>query len=109
MNDPLRNVKDPLHKMGPEVEKELLRNLGQVASGFPKDVVVNAAMWLVINTLRQDAATWQRAEVLWNEYFGRHKENLRNHYDANGKRRNVFPFTQNVDMPLFQNKQSFKP
>ena len=107
--DILRNPKDPLHKTGPEVEKEILRKFGQLAHGFPRHEVLNAAWNLILNTIRQEAETRLRAEKLFDEYSGRAKNALlEQHYDLTGKRRNVFPFTQNIEPEMFTIKQDFK-
>lgn len=107
--DILRNPKDPLHKVGPEVEKEILRKLGQLAHGFPRHEVLNAAWHLVLNVIRQEAETRLRAEKLFDEYAGRAKNTLlEQHYDLTGKRRNIFPFAQNLSPETFTIKQDFK-
>lgn len=102
--DPLRNLKDPLHKAGPEAGKELFRQLGKVCHGFNNDAVIDAATNLLINIVRQSSPTWSKAEQLFDERFGRGKTVLRDHYDANGKRRNVFPFHQYIHMDFFKDK-----
>lgn len=107
-DDVLRNPKDPLLKTGPEVEKDILRKFGQLANGFPRHEVINAAWNLIITTIRQDAETRFRAEKLFDEYAGRMKHTLlEQHYDNAGKRKNIYPFTQNLDMPLVELKTEF--
>ena len=101
MDDPLRNLKDPLHKSGPDAGKELFRRMVQVAHGFPNEAVLNAAANLLINPIRQNCDSWAKAEPVFNEWFGRTKQILRDHYDANLKRKNIFPYDQVVQMPLF--------
>lgn len=108
--DILRNPKDPLLKTGPKAEQELLKAFGQVAHGFPRDVVLNAVLNMLINIIRQDAETRQRAEKLFDEYTGRTKHVLlERHYDNMGKRRNIFPYTQDISVPFLgdMNKQKF--
>lgn len=106
--DPLRNPLDPLHKTGPEAGKVLYQNLAQVCIGFPNDAVLNAALNLVMTVVRKNHPTWQSAEGYWDEWFAKAKTNMRDHYDANGRQRNIYPFDQNILMPLFQNKNKFK-
>ena len=96
--NPLRNPADPLHKAGPPSGRELFKRFGSVADGFPHDAVLDAAVNLIINTLRQSHATWADAERAYDELFGRTKTILRDHYDPLGKRRNVFPFDQFINM-----------
>jgi len=106
--NPLRNPKDPIHKLGPEAEKELFKAFGQTAHGFPRDAVLNAAWNVILNVIRQDAEKRTRAENLFDEYAGKAKHNLLEyHYDNTGKRRNIFPFTQNVEVELADFKTEF--
>ena len=104
--DPLRNAKDPLHKAGPEAGKELFRQFSKAADGFPPDAAVDAAMNLLINALRQQHRTRARAEKAFDEVSARTKGVLLDrHYDGLGHRRNVFPFTQVIEMPLIDLRQ----
>lgn len=96
------NPKDPMNKSGPDRERELFQMLGKVASGFDGDVVVGAAMNLLVNAIRQRCATRTEAERMFDELAGRSKNLLlEQHYDpVSNKRRNVFPFTQVVNAEL---------
>ena len=97
--DPLRNPKDPLLgplRGGPDLSLELFRALSREASGMPYEAVVNAASNLFINAVRQVAPDWRRAEVAFDEAFGRAKQVLKNHYDAGGRLKGVFPYDQVV-------------
>lgn len=100
MDDPLRNKKDPLHKAGPEAGKELFRHFSQVAHGFPKDAVMDAAFNMIINMVRTSHDSWQKAEPLIDQIHAKVKTTLRDHYDPIGKRRNIFPFDQVIEMPF---------
>lgn len=102
--DPLRNPKDPLHNSGPQAGRELFRRMGQLASGFPNEAVIDASWNMLINAVRQRTATWQKAEPEFDQQFYQMKTLLRGHYDANGRRRNVFPFDQIVQMDRFHDK-----
>lgn len=99
--DPLRNPKDPLHKLSPTAGRELFRALGKACNGFDRNSVLDAAYNLLLSTIRQNNATWHSAEGQYDEMMGRVKTMLRDHYDANGRRRNVFPFDQVVLMDHF--------
>ena len=99
--NPLRNGKDPFHKSGPDAGKELFKRIVQLAHGFSNEAVINAAVNLLLQPIRQGSDSWQKAEPRFDEWFGKAKSILRNHYDANGRRRNIFPYDQNIEMPLF--------
>ncbi len=99
--DPLRNPKDPLHQAGPPQGRELFRRFGQVANGFSHEQVIDAAFNLIVNAIRQGHPGWNKAQARYDELFGRGKTILREHFDAAGRRRNVFPFDQFVQMEHF--------
>lgn len=99
--NPLRNPKDPLHKAGPEPGRALFVHFTQLASGFPADAVLDAACNVVITAIRQQKPTWRTAEEAFDATLARAKTILRDHYDANGKRRNVFPFDQVINASLY--------
>lgn len=105
--NPLRNPKDPLHQTGPEAEKELFKRYAQLSDGFPNEAVLGAALNIIINGVRQGHSSWMGAERQFDEIFGRTKTILRDHYDANGKRRNLFPFDQVIQVPLVKNINRF--
>jgi hypothetical protein len=95
----LLNPKDPL---GQTPERQLFELLSKVASGHDSKVVVGAAMNLLVNAVRQNHGTRQRAEHAFDELVGRTKNMLlEQHYDpVTNKRRNIFPFTQRVQAEL---------
>jgi hypothetical protein len=100
MTDPLRNPKDPLHKSGPEAERELFRALSVACNGFPNEAVVGAAANMLVNAIRQSQPTRQGAADTLDQLVSRVKLLLLDqHYDAMGKRRNVFPFHQVIEVP----------
>lgn len=104
--DPLLNVKDPLHKSGPNAGKELFRRIVALAQGFPPEAILNAALNLLINPIRKGNDSWQKAEPVFDRWFAAAKTILRDHYDANGRRRNVFPYDQQISMPLFDARKN---
>lgn len=106
--DPLRNPKDPIHAAGPEAGRELFRRFGQLATGFPQHAVIDAAINLILNVIRQEHASWSSAEPAYDEKLAKIKSLLRDHYDATGKRRNVFPFDQHVVMSVFDDREQQK-
>lgn len=92
---------DPLTDTAPEAGRVLFDRMNKVAKDFPFEAVVNAASNVLLNVMRQRNATRAEAERDFNEMFGRLKSILMAHYDGpTGKRRSVFPFHQNIDMPF---------
>lgn len=105
--DPLRNPLDPLHDAN-EAAKELFRNISAVASGFPHEIVVEAALNVLLNAIRQTQPKRRGANQMFDEFTQRAKTVLlEKHYDASGERRNVFPFDQRIDVPRSVFKQRF--
>lgn len=93
-DDPLRNPNDPLQSSAPDVSLELFRMMGKLAAGRPVEAIVNAASNLLINAVRQNAVDWRRAEVIFDEVYGRSKQLLKNHYDTQGRKKGIFPYDQ---------------
>lgn len=99
--DALRNPKDPLHKSGPEGEKELFRALSEAANGYPAELVVGAAANVLVNAIRQSQPTRSGAADALDRLVARIRGLLLGqHYDALGNRRNVFPFHQVIEAPF---------
>ena len=100
--DPLRNEKDPLRKAGPMQQQELFRRFTAAANGFSMEDVIGACMNLLVNAVRQSNPTWPQASARYDEWMGRFKSVLSNHFDTvTGKRRSIFPFNQTVQMDHF--------
>lgn len=101
------NPNDPLTKVGAEGQQELFQSLVSSSAGHPKDDVINAAVNLLINAVRQHCSTRAVAEKTFDEIVGRAKSLLLDaHYDAaTNKRRNIFPFHQVIEMPLMDLKK----
>lgn len=100
--------KDPLRDTGPVSQEELFDRLAAVCHGFPAEAVHGAAVNLLINSLRQTYPTWDKCEIAFDEVFGQGKSILSNHYDSLGRKRGIFPYTQNIAMQHFNSKSSFK-
>lgn len=95
------NTNDPLTKpqAAPDGGRELFSRMSHTCGGFSHDDVTSAAANILINSLRQQCGSRQKAEVEFNELFGRLKSALLQHYDGAGNRRSVFPFDQTVVVP----------
>lgn len=109
-DDPLRNWRDPLHKVGgPNKQLELFKKCAHECNGYPSDDVIGAAVNLLINALRGAYGDRRQVEARFNDLVGRSKQALLDHYDGvSGKRRNIFPFDQRIEMPLFIDKDVWK-
>lgn len=101
---PYVNPKDPLHKAAaaPDAARELFGAFSKVAHGFARADAITAAVNVLVNAIRQDHPTRLGAERAFDELFGRTKNILlEQHYDMVGKRRNIFPFHQTMNIPYF--------
>jgi hypothetical protein len=97
---------DPLKK-GPESARVLFDTFSKAANGFSHDDAIGAGGNIVLNGIRQSCATKKEADQALDIFYQRARELLDHHYDpATGKRRNVFPFAQHIQVgPInFKNK-----
>lgn len=90
---------DPLLGL-PEQERLLYEAFNLASRGKNYDAAMGAAINIIVNVIRQMEPSRASAEARYNELFGRGKTILLDrHYDSvTGKRRNVFPHTQVVQM-----------
>lgn len=97
------NPADPVGK-NEQAAHELFRHSSVYASagGFTTIDVINAAAMLLINGLRQDPSCTNRDVALakFDEIASRTKGLLAECYDAAGRKKGVFPFDQNISVPL---------
>jgi hypothetical protein len=104
----LSNPKDPFLKAGPEADHNLFKAFSACCDGFPTDSVINAAINILINAVRQQCKTRQQAEIVFDEMLGRAKAILLDrHYDSVGRRKGIFPYHQVIEMDLFQSQAKF--
>lgn len=97
------NPKDPLLASGPEQQRVLFDRYREASRDFPVDAVMGAAINLVVTALRQSRPSRQLAEQGFNEYAQKTLALLLEHYDSvTGKRKNIFPFTQVIQMGLHE-------
>lgn len=94
------NPKDPLLKAD-DAQRELFTRLTAAANGFQHDHVIGAAANLLLNAIRQQHATQRVALDSFDQLMARFREVLAEHFDGFGRRRNVFPFHQRIEVPLF--------
>lgn len=98
----MNNPNDPLYRNGPDQQQELFNAYVGVSRGFPTECVIGAAMNLLVNALRQAHGGRNEADARMSEISAKLREILMQHYDpVTGRRRNVFPFTQTIEMPRY--------
>jgi hypothetical protein len=107
-DDPLRNLKDPLHNTAPESSRDVFRRVSKELVGCPYEQVLDVAMNLIINSLRQKHSTRNMASVEFDELFGRTKGILMDQYDSFGRKKGIFPYDQHIMMDLFRDSDKFQ-
>jgi hypothetical protein len=95
--DPLTNA--------PEPARELHARFGRIADGFQADDVINAALNIMINTLRQRYPKKKDADEAVDRLLAKTRQALADHYFANGSRRSIFPFHQVIEVPFLDFKK----
>lgn len=98
------NSNDPLRKpeAAPPAARELFNQFSALSNGFSSADVSAAAVSVLLNCIRQQHATRHGAEQAMDALFGTAKFILMDqHYDHMGRRRNVFPFHQAIDVSHF--------
>ena len=96
------NPNDPLLKSGPEQQRALFEAMAQCAHGFSTEQVLGASINMLVNAVRQSASTRSAAQAALNEVHGKTMNLLMQHYDSvTGKRLSVFPFTQTIELPRY--------
>jgi hypothetical protein len=84
----------------PEPARELLYRFGRIADGHNADDVINAALNIVINQLRQIYPAKKDAGEAVDRLVAKTRQALDNHYFPNGMRRSIFPFHQVIEVPF---------
>jgi hypothetical protein len=105
---PPNNPLDPLTVV-PSTPRDVFMRWSRQAEKekIPLVVVVDAAAALIINAVRQDYSNWHDAERAFDELFGRMKQVLKDHYDANGRKKGIFPYDQEIQAAFVRNKSNF--
>ena len=102
-----RNPNDPLNGLGPEAEKVLFEKLTRQCSGHDLNQAMHAAINLLVNVIRQSNPRRKRALDNVDEVAAKMKSILDMHYDpVTGARRNVFPFSQVLELDHFRDRPS---
>ncbi len=93
-------TKDPMLLMTPDPQKVLFERMSEVCNGFSAEQVLGASANVLINAVRQSQNTREKASSRYDELFTRMKGILMDHYDSFGRLKGIFPYNQNIDMPL---------
>lgn len=92
------NPKDPLASVNgfvPTRERELFKAFCQAAHGHDGQDVFGASINMVLNVIRQSCPTQAQAAKMFDEIAAKAKHLLLEaHYHGDGKRKNIFPYTQ---------------
>jgi hypothetical protein len=99
------NSSDPLLKLP---EKELFEALSRLCHGHSAGEVACAALNLVVNSIRQAQPTLKHASVALDEVVARTRGVLASHYDANGRKKGIFPYDQVLSATRFDDKDAFR-
>jgi hypothetical protein len=76
--------------------RQLFQSFSHVSHGFGTLDVVNAALNILVNAIRQAETTKQGASELWDELTTRSKTLLMDGYDSTGRKNCIYPFTQRL-------------
>lgn len=88
----------------PDNARELFNQFSQISHGFSTLDVVNAALNVLVNAIRQAEPTRQGAERVWDECVARSKGVLLDGYNSAGRKKGIYPYTQT----LIANRAIFK-
>lgn len=109
-DDILRNPKDPMRQTLDHGDGtfRLMKAMQGVANGHNIQQVTGASINVFVNSLRQCYANRTDVERAFNEYMGKAKSMLLEHYDSvTGRRRPTFAHDQVIVMPHFQDREGF--
>lgn len=94
-------IADPLLRNITEQQRLLHTEFQRLAANKNVDAVIGAAINILVNAIRQQEPFRAGAEARWTMFMGRGGTILLDHYDSvTGRRRTIFPFTQQVVMPI---------
>ena len=81
--------------------RALFAVLSAHCDGHTIEDIISASGNLMINALRQAHASRADAEARWDEISANMKKLLWQHYDSFGRLKGIYPYTQHIEMPLF--------
>lgn len=76
--------------------RELFKSFSNISHGFNTLDVINAALNIVVNAVRQAQPTRKEAAETWDELTTRSKGLLMEGYDSTGRRKGIYPYTQTL-------------
>lgn len=100
-------TKDPMQLVTPPNGRELFERYSKVSNGFPINLIITAAVNLLLNAIRQSHPTREGAEQAFDELFGKSKATLMNHYDSFGRKKGIFPYNQVIRPDFFSERNKF--
>lgn len=95
------NPSDPLAKLAPS-GRELFDRASKLVDGAGYDDILNVGGSLIVNTLRQQHDNRRSAEQHFDEILARAKTKLMECYDSTGRKKGIFPYHQNIVVPLIK-------
>ena len=97
------NSQDPTKGVHTQNVQRLFAQVAQLMSGFGYDDVIDCSANLLINALRQKYPKRRDALEKYSEIVTKVGNLIAANYDpTTGNRRNVFPFTQTIDLNHFR-------
>lgn len=96
-----------IQKAGPDQQRELFNRFCREANGFSSEDVIGAAINILVNGIRQAHSSSILAQASLDEKLATARALLVQHYDGNGKRVGITPFTQMLQVPHIMDKDRF--
>jgi hypothetical protein len=90
---------DPINKV-PTGSVALFEQFSRVAHGYPADNVMDAALNVIVNVLRQTHDTRDKAGLSYDEFTTKAKSHLMECYDSTGRKKGVYPYHQIIRVPF---------
>lgn len=101
-------AQDPVTARATDGGRALFGELAKLARGHTCFDVIDAANALLINAVRGNCAKRYQAEEMFNDFSGRAKQILLDHYDGvTGNRRAIVPYDQHISVPLHVDEDVF--
>lgn len=96
------NPKDPMNAVNDDRARQILQEVGKHLDNVPNDVVMLVAYNMLLNAVRQKHSRRQGALADFDEMTAKFRHLLaEKHYSVSGKRLNIFPFHQKIELPHF--------
>lgn len=96
------NSKDPLRETTDRREREFIDKIGRMCNGASSRFVKVAAINILLQAIRADHANAKQAVEELDYLTIKARDLLLKHFYPTGSRQNIFPYTQNIDVPLMK-------